>query len=236
MAVSKELKKHYHLVGIGGIGMSGIARLLLRLKHIVTGSDLKENKNTRELKLLGVKIHTGHKRQNIEGNCTVIYSSAIKDDNPEIQEARYLGLPLIKRAQALAELMLKKTVITIAGSHGKTTTTSLASCLLMKAGLSPTVAIGGVLKDINTNARMGSGEFFVAEADESDGSFLYYKPKFSVITNVDYEHLDYYKSFEKELDAFRDFIRATSKNGCVFLCNDDINLKRIAKGLSLIHI
>jgi len=224
------MSERYHLIGIGGIGMSGIARLLLRSGNIVAGSDLKENKNTQELRLLGARIYIGHRAQNINGSKVVIYSSAIKEDNPEIREARRQGLLLLKRAQALAGLMADKTVITIAGSHGKTTTASLVSCLLLEAGLSPTVAIGGILKNIDTNACAGSGKFFVAEADESDGSFLCYKPDFSIITNVDHEHLDYYKSFENELGAFRDFIKATAKDGCVFCCNDDSGVKSAMKG------
>jgi len=224
------MKENYHLIGIGGIGMSGIARLLLHLGHIVTGSDLKENRNIQELRLLGARVHIGHRPENVNGADLIVYSSAIQDNNAEIKEAQKLGLPLIKRAQALAKLMLKKTVITVAGSHGKTTTASLASCLLLEAGLSPTVAIGGILKNIDTNARIGSGQFFIAEADESDGSFLYYKPKFSIITNIDREHLDYYKSFKNELCAFRNFIEATSKDGCVFCCSDDKGLKDIMKG------
>jgi UDP-N-acetylmuramate--alanine ligase len=159
-----------------------------------------------------------------------VYSSAIKEENPEIKEAKRLKIPLIMRAQALAELMVNKSVITIAGSHGKTTITSLVSYLLLEAGLSPTVAIGGVLKNIDTNACVGSGKFFVAEADESDGSFLYYKPKFSIITNIDREHLDYYQDFEKEVEAFRKFLNSTSQDGCVFCCSDDLNLKEIIKG------
>jgi len=227
--VFKEMTKHYHLIGIGGIGMSGIAQLLLRLGYKVSGSDLKENKNTVKLKNLGAEIFIGHNSGNIKGVDKVVYSSAIKEDNPEIKEAKRLKIPLIMRAQALAQLMQAKSVITVAGSHGKTTVTSLVSCLLLEAGFSPTVAIGGILKNIGTNACMGSGEFFVAEADESDGSFLYYKPKFSIITNIDYEHLNYYKSFEKEVEAFRKFLGATDKDGCAFCCSDDLNLKGILK-------
>ena len=224
------MQKHYHLVGIGGIGMSGIAQLLLRCDYKVTGSDLKESRNAKELRNLGAGVFIGHNPENIKGADVVVYSSAISEDNPEIKEAKILKIPLIMRAQALAELMLNKSVITVAGSHGKTTVTSLASYLLLEAGLSPTIAIGGILKNIDSNACIGSGKFFVAEADESDGSFLYYKPKFSIITNIDYEHLDYYKNFETEIEAFRRFINSTSDDGCVFFCNDDLNLKEIIKG------
>lgn len=223
------MQKHYHLVGIGGIGMSGIAQLFLRSGYKVTGSDLKENKNTRELRRLGAEIFIGHNPQNIQGADTIVYSSAIREDNPEIKDAKILKVPLIMRAQALAELMVNKSVITVAGSHGKTTVTSLVSYLLLEAGLSPTVAIGGILKNIDTNACVGNGQFFVAEADESDGSFLYYKPKFSIITNIDHEHLDYYKSFEKEVEAFRKFLNSTSQDGCVFCSSDDLNLQELIK-------
>ena len=196
--------------------MSAIARLLLRCRHEVSGSDLKENTNTRVLKQLGAKIYIGHKASHVKGASEVIYSSAVKDDNPEVRASRRLGIPLVKREEALANLMANKSVITVAGSHGKTTTSSLVSCLLMEAGFSPTVAVGGLLKNIDTNACFGDGKFFVAEADESDGSFLCYKPLYSIITHIDYEHLDYYKTFENEREAFGRFIDQTAENGCVF--------------------
>lgn len=209
--------------------MSGIARLLLKAEIKVSGSDLKENRVTEELKSLGAKVFIGHSAQNIDAPDAVVYSSAIKEDNPEMRQARFLGIPLLKRAEALAELMLQKIAITVAGSHGKTTTTSLISYLLLEAGLCPTVAIGGILNNINTNACLGSGEFFVAEADESDGSFLSYQPKYSVITNIDREHLDYYRNFDNELHAFKYFLKRTQKDGCVFACSDDANLLSIMR-------
>jgi len=225
--VNKE--DRYHLIGIGGIGMSGIAQLLLRCGIKVTGSDLKENKIIKELENLGADIFIGHNAQNLKDVNLIIYSSAIKEDNPEVVEARKLGIPLIKRAQALAQLMQEKTVITVTGSHGKTTTTSLASYLLLEAGLFPSVAIGGILRNIDTNACLGNGKYFVAEADESDGSFLYYRPKYSIVTNIDREHLDYYKDFEKEVDAFKEFLSRTEEGGCVFGCSDDPVLKNMLK-------
>lgn len=160
----------------------------------------------------------------------MIYSSAIREDNPEVVETKRLGIPLLMRAQALASLMRDKTVITVAGSHGKTTTTSLVAYLLLEAGLFPTVAIGGILKNIGTNACLGNGKFFVAEADESDGSFLYYQPKYSIITNIDREHLDYYKNFAKEIEAFKEFINKTAESGCVYCSADNANLVKILKG------
>jgi UDP-N-acetylmuramate--alanine ligase len=224
------MAKHYHLIGIGGIGMSGIAQLLLRCGLTVSGSDLKENKNIEELRSQGAQIFIGHARSNLKsGTDVVVWSSAIKDTNPEIIEAKEKGIVLLRRAEALAELMRRKTVITVSGSHGKTTTTSLASYLLLEAGLDPTVAIGGILRNIGSNACLGSGEFFVAEADESDGSFLCYRPKYSIITNVDREHLDYYGDFKKELDTFSSFINSTEKDGCLFCCADDANLMSILK-------
>ncbi len=222
------MKEYYHFIGIGGIGMSGVAHLMLKAGASVSGSDLKENRITDELKRLGAKIFIGHNAQNISNQSAIVYSSAIKDDNPEICQGRKLGIPLLKRAEALALLMRKKTAITIAGSHGKTTTTSLISYMLLEAGLCPTVAIGGILKNIDTNACLGSGEFFVAEADESDGSFLYYQPKYSIITNIDHEHLDYYHSFENECNAFKSFLKLTQEDGCVFICSDDLNLKKLS--------
>jgi UDP-N-acetylmuramate--alanine ligase len=222
--------KHYHFIGIGGIGMSGIAHLFLRRGFKVSGSDLKKTEITDGLKKAGAFIYFGHHAANILGACVIVYSSAIKKDNPEIIAAKKAGLPLLKRAQALAGLMRDRTGITIAGSHGKTTTTSLLSYLLLEAGLSPTIAIGGILKNIDTNVSSGTGEFFVAEADESDGSFLYYRPKYSVITNIDREHLDYYKTFRKELAAFAEFIKKTDKDGCIFACSDDANLKKMLGG------
>jgi UDP-N-acetylmuramate--alanine ligase len=230
------MKKYYHFIGIGGIGMSGIAHLLLKSGFRVSGSDLKENIITQQLANQGAKIFLGHQAENISSQDVVVYSSAINADNPELCQARILGIPLIKRAQALAELMREKTAITIAGSHGKTTTTSLISYMLMEAGLCPTVAIGGILKNIQANACLGAGEFFVAEADESDGSFLNYTPKYSIVTNIDQEHLDYYHNFSNELAAFGSFIKRTQAGGCVFACSDDPNLLNIMRTYEGKHI
>ncbi|MDD5561193.1 MAG: UDP-N-acetylmuramate--L-alanine ligase [Candidatus Omnitrophica bacterium] len=216
---------YYHFIGIGGIGMSGVAHLMLKAGVPVSGSDLKQSRVTEELKRLGARIYIGHNAENIDGQSAVVYSSAIKEDNPEILQARIMGIPLLKRAEALALLMRQKTAIAVAGSHGKTTTASLISYMLLEAGLCPTAAIGGILKNIDTNACLGSGEFFVAEADESDGSFLCYQPKYSVITNIDYEHMDYYHNLENELNAFKNFLKCTQPGGCVFACSDDSNLK-----------
>ena len=228
--IFKEVNKRIHFIGIGGIGMSGIASLALCRGLKVSGSDLKESKVTEELRRQGATVAIGHSPRNIQGADLAIYSSAIREDNPEMLEAVARGIPVIKRAQALAELMQGETVITVAGSHGKTTTTSLVSFLLLEAGLSPTVAIGGIFKNINSNVCAGKGGFFVAEADESDGSFLYYEPRYSIVTNIDREHLDYYKDFQSEIEAFKEFINRTQGQGCVFACADDPNLKRILGG------
>lgn len=230
------MNKQYHLIGIGGIGMSGIAQLLIRCGIKVSGSDAKDSFATRQLVSQGAKVFIGHDSKNIENADLVIYSSAIKDDNPEIIEARKKNIPLIRRAEALAQLMQDKTVITVTGSHGKTTTASLISYMLLEAGLLPTVAIGGILRNIDTNACLGNGRYFVAEADESDGSFLYYRPKYSVITNIDAEHLDYYKNFDNEVRAFEEFLNRTDKDGCAFCCGDDPQLKRLAGNYRNKHV
>ncbi len=209
--------------------MSGIAHLLLKSGYRVSGSDLKENRMTQQLASEGAKIFLGHHARNITVQDVVVYSSAIGEENCELRQAKILGISSIKRAQALAELMQQKTVVTVTGSHGKTTTTSLISYMLMEAGLCPTVAIGGILNNINANACLGNGELFVAEADESDGSFLSYEPKYSIITNIDREHLDYYHNFDNALDTFKLFIKRTQAGGCVFACSDDPNLLNIMR-------
>lgn len=222
-----SMPRRYHLIGIGGIGVSCIAQILLKSGNRVSGSDIKESDITRMLLRLGAVIHIGHSSCHVHEADVVIYSSAIREDNPEIQEARRLQIPLVKRAQALAELMRDKIVITVAGSHGKTTTASLAAFLLVKAKMNPTIAIGGVLKNIDTNACLGTGNYFVAEADESDGTFLFYAPTYSIITNIDKEHLDYYKDFDSEIEAFRKFMDKTKQEGCIFCCGDDAYLKKL---------
>jgi len=229
MKKTTSLLNHYHLIGIGGIGMSGIAQLLLKRGIKVSGSDVKESRILEELRKLGAQVSIGHSPVNIKDADTIIYSSAIREDNPEIQQAKRQNIPLVRRAQALAGLMEEENVITVAGSHGKTTTASLASYLLLEAGFCPTIAVGGILRNIDTNAYLGNGEFFVAEADESDGSFLYYRPKYSIITNIDYEHLDYYKEFKNAVAAFSKFLNNTRDDGCAFVCSDDINLKDMVK-------
>ena len=213
---------HIHFVGIGGIGMSGIAELLVNLGYRVSGSDLQESAITRRLTDLGCDIHVGHHGEWIAGADVVVVSSAVKEDNPEVQAARDALVPVIPRAEMLAELMrLKKYGIAIAGSHGKTTTTSMVGCVLAEAGLDPTVVIGGQVNSLGTNAKLGEGEFLVAEADESDGSFLKLSPVVEVITNVDLEHLDHYRDIDEIKEAFLAFIDKIPFYGAAIICLDD---------------
>lgn len=209
--------------------MSAIAQLLLNKGWRVSGCDLKENELIKNLRQIGASVWIGHNPQHLEAVDTLVYSSAIPADNPEIQEARRRGIRLMKRAQILSLLMQDKTVVTVTGMHGKTTTASLASHLLSEAGLFPTIAVGGILQNLGGNALMGEGRFFVAEADESDGSFLYYHPDYSIITNIDYEHLDYYKDFDSVLETFRRFINQTMDGGCLFCWRDDAYLSNLLR-------
>ncbi len=210
--------------------MSAIAHLLLAHGENVSGSDMTDSSIISGLRAEGARIDIGHNAVNLGNADVVVYSSAIGMDNPEVLAAREKGLLLLKRAQALAQLMEGKEAIAVTGSHGKTTTTSLVSHLLLRAGLRPTVVAGGIVRNIGTNARFGDGVFFVAEADESDGSFLYYHPRFSIITNVDNEHLDYYKDFSNIVRAYSQFIYQTRQDGCVIACYDDPVLKNILSG------
>jgi len=221
------VNKHLHLVGIGGIGMSGLALLLLKEGYRVSGSDIKESQILKKLISLGAEIYIGHSGENVKGADLVIYSSAIKEDNPEIKMARRKKISLIKRAEMLAELMRDKIAITVTGAHGKTTTASLISWLLLKRDFSPCFALGGVLRGLGENALLGKGKYFVAEADESDGTFLKFSPYYSVITNIDHEHIDFYGNFENLLNAFGDFIANTKD--CLIACGDDLNLRYILK-------
>jgi UDP-N-acetylmuramate--alanine ligase len=214
--------KHIHLVGIGGIGMSGIAELLLNLGYRISGSDIKKTEVTDHLSNLGARVFIGHKPQNVDGADVVVFSSAIKDDNPEIVEARERLTPVIPRAEMLAELMRLKYGIAVAGSHGKTTTASMIGSILTSGGLDPTVIIGGRLNQwAGSNARLGNSDFLVAEADESDGSFLALSPSIAVITNVDYEHINFYRSMEDLRKTFVDFINKVPFYGRAILCLDD---------------
>ncbi|MEN8257775.1 MAG: UDP-N-acetylmuramate--L-alanine ligase [Thermodesulfobacteriota bacterium] len=217
--------KQIHFVGIGGIGMSGIAELLLNLGYKVTGSDLSSSDITKRLQGLGGVVHQGHDAAWIEGAEVVVTSTAVRKDNPEVLAAIEAGIPVIPRAEMLAELMrLKKFGIGIAGSHGKTSTTSLVGAVLAEANLDPTVVIGGKVNSLGTNAKLGEGEFLVAEADESDGSFLHLTPVVEVVTNIDLEHLDYYSNIEEIKAVFLQFINKIPFYGVAILCLDNNNI------------
>lgn len=217
--------KHIHFVGIGGIGMSGIAEVLINLGFSVSGSDLKESDITKRLISLGGIISYGHSSENLKDVDVVVISSAVKDDNPEVIEANRRLVPVIPRAEMLAELMRLKKGIAVAGTHGKTTTTSMVATILASAGVDPTVVIGGKLDSIKSNAKLGQGDYLVAEADESDGSFLYLSPTISVVTNIDPDHLDYYGDMDAMLKAYLDFINKLPFYGLAVLYIDNKNVQ-----------
>ena len=212
---------HIHFVGIGGIGMSGIAELLLNIGYQVSGSDEASSDITENLKRLGGTIYKGHSGDQIIGADVVVISSAIRPENPEVAAARKSSVPVIPRAEMLAELMRLKYSVAVAGAHGKTTTTSIIASVLDKGGLDPTVVIGGRLKSIGSNAVLGKGDFIVAEADESDGSFLKYSPTIAVITNIDREHLDFYRDMDHIKSVFLSFIDRIPFYGLAVLCLDN---------------
>ncbi len=229
----KHKVKQLHFIGIGGSGMSGIAEVLLSLGYQVSGADLSESASIKRLRTLGAKIVIGHVANNIAGADVVVISSAVKADNPEVVAAKAARVPVVARAMMLAELMRFKQGIAIAGTHGKTTTTSLISHVLETAGLDPTCVIGGRLNSIGTNARLGKGEYLVAEADESDASFLYLKPIMAVVTNIDQDHMETYAhDFAKLKFAFVEFLEHLPFYGLAVLCADDANLREIMPRLS----
>src|SRR5215831_18149070 len=209
-----------HFVGIGGIGMSGIAEVLANLGYIVTGSDVAENQNVKRLRDLGIAVAIGHAAHNLDGADVVVVSSAIKRDNPELAAARTQRLPVVRRAEMLAELMRLKSCIAIAGTHGKTTTTSLVAMLLDAGQLDPTVINGGIINAYGTNARLGAGDWMVVEADESDGTFLKLPADVVIVTNIDPEHLDHFKTFEAIQEAFRQFVENIPFYGFAVTCTD----------------
>ncbi len=225
-----------HFVGIGGVGMSGIAEVLLNLGYQVSGSDLRAGESTERLVRLGGRVFHGHAAANVEGAQVVVYSTAVKPDNPEVAAARAQGIPVIPRADMLAELMRMKYGVAVAGSHGKTTTTSLVAAVLARGGLDPTIVVGGRLQSIGSNARLGHGQFLVAEADESDGSFLRLTPAVSVITNIDREHLDHYGSLEELRQAFVYFANRVPFYGVTILCADDPQVRGILPLVTKRHL
>src|SRR6202453_3993193 len=209
-----------HFVGIGGIGMSGIAEVLLNLGHQVQGSDLSDNANVKRLREQGATVFVGHDKANLGAAAVVVISSAVKRDNPEVVEARARRIPVVRRAEMLAELMRLKQCVAVAGTHGKTTTTSLVATLLDAAGLDPTVINGGIINAYGTNARLGAGDWMVVEADESDGTFLKLPADVAIVTNVDPEHLDHFGTFEAVEDAFRSFVEKVPFYGFPVMCID----------------
>lgn len=228
--------RQVHFIGVGGIGMSGLAEILRTLEFDVSGSDLKEGETTARLARLGVRIHVGHRAENVGAADVVVYSSAVPGTNPEVEEARRRGVPVIPRAELLAELMRVKYGVAIAGSHGKTTTTSLVATILGAAGLDPTVVVGGRVHAWGTNARLGAGDLLVAEADESDGSFLKLTPTIATITNIDAEHLDHYRTYDAVKDAFVQFARKVPFYGLAVLCLDHPAVQELIPRIGRRHV
>jgi UDP-N-acetylmuramate--alanine ligase len=224
----KHKVKRIHFVGIGGSGMSGIAEVLANLGYAVSGSDLAETAATQRLAKLGARIVIGHQADNVTGCDAVVVSTAVRSDNPEVAAARARRIPVVPRALMLAELMRLKQGIAIAGTHGKTTTTSLVASVLAEAGLDPTFVIGGRLNSAGANAKLGAGEFIVAEADESDASFLYLQPVIAVVTNIDADHMETYQhDFTRLRHAFVDFLQRLPFYGAAVVCIDDVNVREI---------
>ncbi len=219
--------QHIHFVGIGGIGMSGIAEVLLNLGYRISGSDARKSAITDRLEKLGAKVFEGHAAVNIEDAQVVVTSTAVRPDNPEVVEATRKQIPVIPRAEMLAELMRLKYGIAIAGSHGKTTTTSMVATVLDRAGVDPTIVVGGRVNTLGTNAKLGRGDFMVVEADESDKSFLKLSPTIAVVTNIDLEHLDFYSGIEEIRDHFVQFVNKVPFYGSVIICLDDPNIQMI---------
>src|SRR5437667_1618467 len=220
--------QHLHFTGIGGIGMSGIAEVLLNLGYTITGSDLKLSPITGRLEQMGARIYEGHAAANVSGARALVVSSAVDEQNPEVQEARRLGIPVIPRGELLAELMRLKYGIAVAGSHGKTTTTSMAATILNGVGLDPTVVVGGRVATMGgSNARVGRSDFLLVESDESDRSFLKLAPIIAVVTNIDREHLDCYTSLDDIRASFTEFVNKVPFYGAAILCLDDENVRGI---------
>ena len=220
--------KRIHFIGIGGIGMSGIAEVLCNLGFAVSGSDIKKSKNTDRLEESGIQIHEGHAAENVGDAQVVVYSSAVKDDNPEVVAAKQRGIPVIPRAEMLAELMtLKPYAVAVSGTHGKTTTTSMVATILNYAGVDPTTVVGGVVDTFGSNAKLGGSEWFVTEADESDRSFLMLYPTIAVVTNIDKEHMESYKGMDDVVQCFTDFVNKVPFFGAAIICLDDPNVQLI---------
>ena len=229
----KEQVKQIHFVGIGGVGMAGIAEVCLNLGFIVSGSDLKRNPTVKRLESLGAKVQLGHAAEHVQNTDVVVVSTAIAADNPEVNWAKETRIPVIPRAEMLAELMRMRYGIAIAGTHGKTTTTSLTAAVLTQGGVDPTFVIGGKLNQVGSNARLGSSKYLVAEADESDASFLHLSPMLSVITNIDEDHMETYQGDYQVLEnTFVEFVHRLPFYGKVIVCVDDVNIQNMLPKLS----
>src|SRR5579871_1102914 len=224
--------RRVHFVGIGGIGMSGIAELLVNLDYQVSGSDVRRSETTDRLAALGVDVRIGHDARHIGAADVVVFSSAVAASNPELMEARARRIPVIPRAEMLAELMRLRVGIAIAGAHGKTTTTSMVALMMERTGFDPTAVIGGRLSAFGSNARLGRGQYMVVEADESDRSFLRLSPAIAVITNIDHEHMETYGTFERLVEAFRDFADRVPFYGAVVACADDEAVRGVVSRLT----
>jgi UDP-N-acetylmuramate--alanine ligase len=223
-----EKKHRVHFVGIGGVGMSGIAEVLLNLGYFVSGSDLRESEATQRLRSLGAQISLGHREANLVTDpSVVVISTAVQFTNPEVLEARRLHIPVIPRAEMLAELMRMKYGVAVAGSHGKTTTTSMIAAVLSAAGMDPTMVIGGRLRSLGSNAKLGQGDILVAEADESDGTFLLLSPTIAVVTNIDREHMDFHQTMDRLMESFLAFIHKVPFYGLAVLCLDHPNVRAL---------
>src|SRR3954470_21639504 len=217
-----------HFIGIGGIGMSGIAEIMLRIGYTVQGSDAKASANTERLEKLGAKIFIGHSPESIDGASAIVYSTAVKPDNPEMVAGREKRLPLVRRAEMLAELMRLQFSVAVGGTHGKTTTTSMVAAILDAGGLDPTVVNGGIINAYGTNAKVGAGDWIVVEADESDGSFLKLRSTVAVVTNIDPEHLDHWGDFDAVRKGFRDFVENIPFYGFAAVCTDHPEVQAMA--------
>lgn len=218
-----------HFIGIGGIGMSGLAEILHSLGYEVQGSDTSENSNVKRLRALGISCFLGHEAERIEGAAVVVVSSAIQIDNPELCAAKHLHIPVVKRAEMLAEIMRLRPSIAVAGTHGKTTTTSLGATVLESAGLDPTVVSGGIINAYGTNARLGTGEWTIVEADESDGTFTKLPATIAIVTNIDPEHMDFFGSYDRLFDAFKTYVQNIPFYGLGILCYDHPETRRLAE-------
>ena len=232
MSLQEWTGKQIHFIGIGGAGMSGLARICLSLGFNVSGSDAKDSSVVTALKALGAEIFVGHDANHVKGADIVIYSNAISANNPEMIRAKELSLPLITRAQALAVLMSTSKSVAVAGTHGKTTTSSMLTVALQSCGVDPSFAIGGTLTASGSNAHRGTGDYFVAEADESDGSFMEYHPFSAIITNVEHDHVDFFATEDSVMSIFKDFAQSINADGYLVYCKDDIGASKIAAGKS----